>query len=140
MDEAVREGFAAEVTRFLPQPVTTTHPIATLAELDAILSGLGAELTWVIGLSCEEGVGGALYVFVSGDRALVHLTAGRCFAIEDSRNTDPPDSRVRFRLDTGQVHEVHPRQTVSLREATGALRYWFVNEDQEPGLGWVASP
>jgi hypothetical protein len=139
MDADVREGFVAEVTRFRPQPFTEAHPIATLAELDALLAGLSAEAVWVIGLACDEGAGGALYLFASGSRALLHLTAGRSFVTEDPCNADPPESRAVFRLDTGELREVHPRRTVSLREGIGALRYWFVNEDQEPGLGWVVS-
>jgi hypothetical protein len=140
MDDSAREGFVAEVTRFRPEPVTATRPVATLAELDAVLADVEVEPTWVMGLACDEGAGGAFYLFTSGGRALVHLTAGRCFGTEDHHNTDPPEARVAFRFDNGQAHEVHPRRTVSLREGIGALRYWFMTEDLEPGLGWVTSP
>jgi hypothetical protein len=128
-------GFELEVTRFNPALTTTASRVASLTEFDSIVSRCADEQEAVFGLSCDEGAGGAFYLFVSGDRAWVHLIAGPCCTALSRAVSGPAE--VVFRLDTGERKAVPRDRTVSRKEGLQALRHWFATERQWPELEWV---
>lgn len=134
MDD-VDGGFALGVTRFSPTLTTIASPVASLAELDSIINQCADEQEVVFGLDCDEGAGGAFYLFVSGDRAWVHLTQGPCYTALGRVVSEPAE--VVFRLDTGEKRIVQMSRTVSRQEGLQALRHWFATEQQWPKLEWV---
>lgn len=128
-------GFALDVTRFVPAPVTESFPVASVADLDAALGRYSSAPEVVFGLVCDEGAGGAFFLFVAGGRGWVHLTAGPC------RTARGPDTwggtgLVAFRLDTGERREVAADRTVSREQGVQALRHWFCTGQQWPELVW----
>ena len=129
-------GFTLEVTRFAPDPVTESQPVALRTEFDAAVGRYDAEREVVFGLVCDEGAGGAFYMFVAGGRAWVHLTAGPCVTAR-SRGTARAAGVVVFRLDTGERREVEADRTVSREQGMQALRHWFCTEQQSPELAWT---
>jgi hypothetical protein len=136
-DGEMDAGFALEVTRFTPTPVTESFPVASLADLDAAIGRCAGEPEAVFGLVCDEGAGGAFFLFVAGGRGWVHLTAGPCRTAR-SRDASAATGSVAFRLDTGERREVAADRTVSRKQGVQALRHWFLTEQQWPELVWVA--
>ena len=132
------EGFALEVTLFTPAPTTDTLPIATVAELDAALGRFDGERELVLGLVCDGGAGGAFFLFVSGDRGWVHLTAGPCRTASGWAGPEPAGAVV-FRLDTGDRRVVPADRTVSREQGLRALRHWFLTEQLWPELEWIGA-
>jgi hypothetical protein len=128
-------GFALEVTRFTPAPVTESFPVTSLADLDAAIGRCAGEPEVVFGLVCDEGAGGAFFLFVAGGRGWVHLTAGPCGTAR-SRDASAATGSVVFRLDTGERREVAADHTVPREQGVQALRHWFHTEQQWPELVW----
>jgi hypothetical protein len=135
-DEPDSGGFTLEVTRFEPTLCTDESPIESLADLDAAIDEHGDVQDVVFGLAADEGAGGAFYLFVSGDRAWVHLTAGPCLTARVHARPER-DAPVLFRLDTGETRTVPADQTVSREQGVTALRHWFRTEQPWPDLEWV---
>jgi len=130
-------GFTLEVTRFTPAPVTESFSIASLNDLDAAIGRYAGESEMVFGLVCDEGAGGAFFLFVAGGRGWVHLTAGPCSTAR-SRDASAATVPVVFRLDTGERCAVAADRTLSREQGVQALHYWFRTEQQWPELVWVA--
>ncbi|HWG47442.1 MAG TPA: hypothetical protein VN688_32055 [Gemmataceae bacterium] len=90
----------------------------------------------VFGLVYDEGAEGAFYLFLSDDRAWVHLAAGSC---RTARGRAVPElgSSVIFRLDNGEERMIPVERTVAREQGLKALRYWFSTEQAWPELNWV---
>lgn len=63
----------------------------------------------------------------------------------DSYARDPTinasdDERIGFRLNNGQVDQIHPSWTVTRNEGIKALEYFLVHGEQDPSLQWVSQP
>lgn len=130
-------GFALEVTRFTPAPVTEAFPVASLAELDAIVRRHDGEREVVFGLDCDGGAGGAFWLFLAGERGWIHLTAGGCSTAR-GRDATAATGLVAFRIDTGEQREIAAGRTVSRTQGVQALRHWFCTEQQWSELEWIA--
>ena len=91
----------------------------------------------MFGLVCNEGAGGAFYLFIAGGRSWVHVTAGPCLTAR-GRDAAGVAGSVAFRLDTGERREIAADRTVSRNQGEQALRHWFRTERQWPELVWVA--
>jgi hypothetical protein len=131
-------GFALEVTRFTPTFTTELLPISTLADFDAAVGRYESDPEMVFGLICDEGAGGAFYLFISGDRAWIHLTAGPCSTARD-RATQKSAERLVFRLDNGERRTVARDETVSREQGCRALRHWFLTEQPWDELDWTGA-
>jgi immunity protein Imm1 of predicted polymorphic toxin system len=129
-------GFTLEVTRFAPALATDALPVAALADFDAAIQRYDGEGEVVFGLVGDEGAWGAFYLFVSGDRAWVHLTAGPCCTARSRVAPEPAEPLV-FRLDNGEQRAVPADQTVSREQGLRALRHWLCTGQPWPGLEWV---
>jgi hypothetical protein len=129
------EGFELQVTRFTPVVATDTLPVATLADFDATVRRYDGEQEVVFGLVADGGAGGAFYLFVSGARGWVHLTAGPCRTAR-GRAASGQSEAVVFRLGNGDRRVIPADQTVSREQGLRALRHWFRTEQPWPDLAW----
>src|SRR5688500_13563123 len=101
-DTVVQEcGFLLEVTRFTPAPVAESYAIESLEDLEEALEGVAEEATVVIALACDDGAGGAFFVFLSEGRACIHLTEGACWTARECPPL-PDDQIICFRMDNGE--------------------------------------
>ena len=90
----------------------------------------------MFGLVCNEGAGGAFYLFIAGGRSWVHVTAGPCLTAR-GRDAAGVAGSVAFRLDTGERREIAADRTVSRNQgeqpsAIGSAR-------SGSGLSWYGS-
>lgn len=127
--------YLLEVTRFTPSPAAESYAIESLEGLDDALEGVAEEATVVIALACDDGAGGAFFVFLSEGRACIHLTEGACWTASE-RTPLPNDQIICFRMDNGDGLQVMAEQTVTRQQGFQALRHWFVQGERWDEVAW----
>ena len=107
--------FTLVLTRFTPRPKAEESRINSVTEFDEKLAPVQAEPLLFVGLSCmaEGAEGGAFSLFLSGDRAWIHLMEGRCLTGKDPESVRHGPDTVRFQDDGGNWHDLALSDTVS---------------------------
>jgi hypothetical protein len=134
-DDADGPDFLLEVTRFVPDPLAESYSIKSEEDLESALEAYETEDTLVVALACDEGAGGAFFLFLAEERACIHLTEGPCWTAAEhtpSREAQP----VSFRMDNGERLEVIVEQTVTRKQGIEALRQWYRTGERTLELDW----
>ena len=86
---------------------------------------------------------GGVWAHFTGQRAwIVHFDSpgGTDAYPRSSRGLRRLPEQIGFRLDNGQVDEVHKSWTVPRRSGMIALEYFLLHGKRQPGLDWVERP
>jgi hypothetical protein len=131
------EYFDLMIARFTPKLSASECRIRTVRELDERLAETMTEPMLAIGIGCvtKDADWDHFLLLLNGDRAWIHLMAGRCITARDP-NSLSSQTLVNFQDDAGVSHKIAFQDTVSRDQGLRALRHWLPRGDKLTELVW----
>jgi hypothetical protein len=119
------------------------HPIPDLAALRRSMRPYRRRQSVALYLDRDDFETGGVWAHFTGDRAwLAHFDCpgGADSYAHDPRFRGPRMACIGFRLNNGQVDDIHPAWTVTREKGIKALGYFFLHGERDPNLLWVEQP